>query len=261
MLEVLGPILVVSPTWAARLRMWHLGLLSPVPGGRHHRAAARGFGITAELASMTPYALPQLWAAAFAAGHQGVRTGCATIGGSRASPCSAAGERAGREAAASRSGARCSPGWWRRPACGWHRCPPARTSATCGTDRRTTDDVPDRRAAGDVWPPRPGLACLHVQAHPQASSEGPKAQGQPPSEAQRRPLSHSPPIDDLADPSGAAVPRPGPGGPARPHRRRRPRRRGARPLPLARGRRGTRDPRVGRGQQRTQGGARRRSRS
>ena len=26
MLEVLGPILVVSPTWAARLRMWHLGL-------------------------------------------------------------------------------------------------------------------------------------------------------------------------------------------------------------------------------------------
>ena len=61
-----------------------------------------------------------------------------------------------------------------------------------------------------MWPPRPGLACLHVQAHPQASSEGPKAQGQPPSEAQRRPLSHSPPIDDLADPSGAAVPAPAP---------------------------------------------------
>jgi hypothetical protein len=36
--------------------------------------AARGFGVTGELASMVPYDLPQRWAAAFAAaGYQGVR--------------------------------------------------------------------------------------------------------------------------------------------------------------------------------------------
>ena len=36
--------------------------------------AARGFGVTAELASMTPYDVPQRWAAAFAAaGYEGVR--------------------------------------------------------------------------------------------------------------------------------------------------------------------------------------------
>jgi hypothetical protein len=74
MLEVLGPVLVVSPTWAARLRMWHLGLPHQCRAADTTVRAARGFGVTAELASMTPYALPQRWAAAFAAaGHQGVR--------------------------------------------------------------------------------------------------------------------------------------------------------------------------------------------
>ena len=74
LLEVLGPIVVVSPTWAARLSMWHLGLPHQCSAADTTVRAARGFGITAELASMTPYALPHRWAAAFAAaGHQGVR--------------------------------------------------------------------------------------------------------------------------------------------------------------------------------------------
>lgn len=74
LLEVLGPVVVVSTEWAARLSLWHLGL------PHHCRAAdttvrvARGFGVTAEIATITPYDLPQRWAAAFAAsGHEGVR--------------------------------------------------------------------------------------------------------------------------------------------------------------------------------------------
>ncbi len=74
MLEVLGPVVVVSPTWAGRLSMWHLGLPRQCSAADTTVREARGFGVTAELASMTPYALPQRWAAAFAAsGHQGVR--------------------------------------------------------------------------------------------------------------------------------------------------------------------------------------------
>jgi hypothetical protein len=54
--------------------MWHLGLPHQCRAADTTVRAARGFGVTAELASMTPYALPQRWAAAFAAaGHQGVR--------------------------------------------------------------------------------------------------------------------------------------------------------------------------------------------
>ena len=74
MLEVLGPVVVVSPAWAGRLSMWHLGLPQQCSAADTTVRAARGFGVTAELASMTPYDLPQRWAAAFAAaGHQGVR--------------------------------------------------------------------------------------------------------------------------------------------------------------------------------------------
>ena len=74
LLEVLGPIAVVSVDWARRLSLWQLGPARPVPGRRHHRPRPRGFGVTAELASMTPYDLPQRWAAAFAAaGYGGVR--------------------------------------------------------------------------------------------------------------------------------------------------------------------------------------------
>lgn len=74
MLEVLGPVNVVSPSWAARLSMWHLGLPRQCSAADTTVRAARGYGVTAELASITPYDLPQRWAAAFAAaGHQGVR--------------------------------------------------------------------------------------------------------------------------------------------------------------------------------------------
>jgi RES domain len=74
LLEVLGPVLVVTPAWAARLSLWHLGLPDQCSAADTTVRAARGFGVTAELASMTPYRLPQRWAAALAAaGHQGVR--------------------------------------------------------------------------------------------------------------------------------------------------------------------------------------------
>ena len=74
LLEVLGPVTVVSPSWARRLSMWHLGLPNQCSAADITVRAARGFGVTAELASITPYAIPQQWAAAFAAaGHQGVR--------------------------------------------------------------------------------------------------------------------------------------------------------------------------------------------
>ncbi|HEX6419202.1 MAG TPA: RES family NAD+ phosphorylase [Acidimicrobiales bacterium] len=74
LLEVLGPVLVVSPEWASRLTMWHLGLPHQCSAADTTVRAARGFGVTAEVASITPYELPQRWAAAFAAaGHQGVR--------------------------------------------------------------------------------------------------------------------------------------------------------------------------------------------
>ena len=74
LLEVLGPTVVVSPEWARHLSMWHLGLPDQCSAADITVRAARGFGVTAELATMTPYALPQRWAAAFAAaGLQGVR--------------------------------------------------------------------------------------------------------------------------------------------------------------------------------------------
>ncbi|HKY65074.1 MAG TPA: RES family NAD+ phosphorylase [Acidimicrobiales bacterium] len=74
LLEVLGPVTVVSPRWAARLSMWHLGLPHQCSAADTTVRAARGFGVTAELAAMTPYDVPQMWAGAFAAaGHQGVR--------------------------------------------------------------------------------------------------------------------------------------------------------------------------------------------
>jgi hypothetical protein len=74
LLEVLGPVMVVSPRWAARLSVWHLGLPRQCSAADTTVREARGFGVTAELASITPYALPQAWAAAFAAaGHEGVR--------------------------------------------------------------------------------------------------------------------------------------------------------------------------------------------
>jgi RES domain len=74
LLEVLGPVVIVSPAWARRLSLWHLGLPDQCSAADTTVRAARGFGVTAELASITPYDLPQRWAAAFAAsGHQGVR--------------------------------------------------------------------------------------------------------------------------------------------------------------------------------------------
>jgi hypothetical protein len=74
LLEVLGPVAVVSADWAKRLSIWQLGLTDQCSAADTTVRAARGFGVTAELATITPYDLPQRWAAAFsAAGYGGVR--------------------------------------------------------------------------------------------------------------------------------------------------------------------------------------------
>ena len=74
LLEVLGPIVVVSAGWARRLVLWYLDLPDQCRAADTTVRSARGFGVTAELASITPYDLPQRWAAAFArAGYEGVR--------------------------------------------------------------------------------------------------------------------------------------------------------------------------------------------
>ncbi|MGH9113484.1 MAG: RES family NAD+ phosphorylase, partial [Acidimicrobiales bacterium] len=74
LLEVLGPVRMVSATWAKRFSVWQLALPDQCRAADSTVRAARGFGVTAELATVTPYELPQRWAAAFsAAGYQGVR--------------------------------------------------------------------------------------------------------------------------------------------------------------------------------------------
>lgn len=74
LLEVLGPVTVVSPTWARRLRLWHLELPTQCSAADTTVREARGFGVTAEIATIVPYQTPQAWAAALAAaGHQGIR--------------------------------------------------------------------------------------------------------------------------------------------------------------------------------------------
>ena len=105
-------------------------------------------GVTAELASITPYDLPQRWAAAFArAGYQGVRYRVRhDPGGSRPWPCSArrASGPDGRWAAAAPSATHCWPGWRTRPASRWRPCPGSptwRRSGLSGSAQR--DDVVD----------------------------------------------------------------------------------------------------------------------
>jgi hypothetical protein len=75
-LEVFGdlrPSLVSTEHLAAR-RLWTLALPSQCDAADTTVRAARGFGVTAELSTITPYELPQRWAAAFAAaGHDGIR--------------------------------------------------------------------------------------------------------------------------------------------------------------------------------------------
>jgi hypothetical protein len=74
LLEVFGPVRVVSVAWAKRFSVWQLALPDQCRAADTTVRAARGFGVTAELATVTPYDLPQRWAAAFAAaGYQGVR--------------------------------------------------------------------------------------------------------------------------------------------------------------------------------------------
>ena len=74
LLEVLGPVRVVSSSWAKRFSVWQLALPDQCRAADTTVRAARGFGVTAELATVTPYDMPQRWAAAFsAAGYQGVR--------------------------------------------------------------------------------------------------------------------------------------------------------------------------------------------
>jgi hypothetical protein len=73
-LEVLGPVMVVATSWAQRRSMWHLDLPGQCTAADTTVREARGFGVTAELATTVPYRVPQLWAAALAAaGHQGIR--------------------------------------------------------------------------------------------------------------------------------------------------------------------------------------------
>lgn len=73
-LEVLGPLTVVAPSWAKQRSLWHLDLPEQCSAADTTVRAARGFGVTAEVASMVPYRVPQLWAAALAAaGHRGIR--------------------------------------------------------------------------------------------------------------------------------------------------------------------------------------------
>jgi hypothetical protein len=71
---VFGPVAVVTADWAKRFSIWQLALTDQCSAADTTVRAARGFGVTAELATVTPYDLPQRWAAAFAAaGYEGVR--------------------------------------------------------------------------------------------------------------------------------------------------------------------------------------------
>ena len=154
----------------------------PVPGRRHHRAARPGFGVTAELASITPYDLPQQWAAAFArAGYQGVRYRVRhDPGGSRALALfGPAGERpGGRWAAAAPWATHCWPGWRTRPASPWRPCPgsptwrrswierigAARRRGRRGARRPRARPLP--LAGGRRRPRHPGLGGGRERPHP-----------------------------------------------------------------------------------------------
>jgi hypothetical protein len=76
LLEVFGDLRpgIVSAELLATRRLWTLALPAQCDAADTTVRAARGFGVTAELATTTPYDLPQRWAAAFgAAGHDGIR--------------------------------------------------------------------------------------------------------------------------------------------------------------------------------------------
>jgi hypothetical protein len=76
-LESFGPLwpgLGVSRAFVDRRRLWAIALPQHVDAADTTVRAARPFGVTAELATITPYDLAQRWAAAFAAaGLEGVR--------------------------------------------------------------------------------------------------------------------------------------------------------------------------------------------
>ncbi|HEX6237791.1 MAG TPA: RES family NAD+ phosphorylase [Acidimicrobiales bacterium] len=73
-LEVLGPLTMIVPSWAKRRSLWHLDLPAQCSAADLTVRAARGFGITAEVMSIVPYRVPQMWAGALAAaGYQGIR--------------------------------------------------------------------------------------------------------------------------------------------------------------------------------------------
>jgi hypothetical protein len=76
MLEVFGELVprAVSKDWLASRRLWTLALPAQCDAADTTVRAARGFGLTAELATVTPYERPQGWAASFAAaGFDGIR--------------------------------------------------------------------------------------------------------------------------------------------------------------------------------------------
>jgi hypothetical protein len=75
-LEVFGDLWpgVVSAEFLSMRRLWTLALPSQCDAADTTVRAARGFGVTAELATVTPYELPQRWAFALAAaGFDGIR--------------------------------------------------------------------------------------------------------------------------------------------------------------------------------------------
>jgi hypothetical protein len=76
LLEVFGELVprVVSIEVLASRRLWTLALPDRCDAADTTVRAARGFGLTAELATITPYGRPQGWAASFAgAGFDGIR--------------------------------------------------------------------------------------------------------------------------------------------------------------------------------------------
>jgi hypothetical protein len=75
-LEVFGDLrpAMVSAEHVAARRLWTLALPAQCDAADTTVRAARGHGVTAELATVTPYDGPQAWAAAFAAaGFDGIR--------------------------------------------------------------------------------------------------------------------------------------------------------------------------------------------
>lgn len=74
-LEALGPVQRPGGAWFAERHLWELRLVAQCRAADATARPARGFGVTAELWTIVPFAVPQAWAAALAAsGFEGLRT-------------------------------------------------------------------------------------------------------------------------------------------------------------------------------------------